>query len=101
MGIIEVILGFGPILFSGAIAGSLASYFAPTIIKKLKANFHHKRIDELYETYQHHPEQLAKKSPEVLKFFKDEKWKQCECSCCKWLRVHDSRYNKKKIEKVA
>lgn len=97
----EIILGFGPILFSGAVAGALASYFAPTVIRQLQANFHHKKIDELYATYQNEPDKLEKNSPEVLKFFKDEKWRECECSCCGWLRRQEAKRNKKNIKEAS
>lgn len=95
----NIILGFGPILFSGAIAGALASYFAPAIIKALKANFHHKRIDDLYDTYQHHPEKIAKRNPKLYEFFKDAQWQKCDCSCCEWMR---KKYGKKhnKVEQA-
>lgn len=85
MEIMEVILGYGPILFSGAVVGAIASYFAPEIIKKMKANFDHKRIMDLHDRYQKNPQQFAQKRPELAEFFKKKDWVNCECPNCLWM----------------
>lgn len=85
MDIMEIILGYGPILFSGAVVGAIASYLAPEIIKRLKANYDHKRIMEMHDRYEQNPKKFASTRPELASFFRKKEWTQCDCPNCVWM----------------
>ena len=70
MEIITILMGYGPILFSGAVVGAIVSYFGPEIIKALRTNFVHKRVLDLYEGFEKNPTPVEKNQPELAKFFK-------------------------------
>lgn len=85
MGIMEIILGYGSILFSGAAVGAIASYMAPEMIKRLKADMEHKKILDFYQGYRDNPEKFTADRPELAKFFVDKAWGECPCINCEWM----------------
>lgn len=93
--ILDILYGYVPILFSGAIVGAIVSFLGPTIIKKLRDNFIHQKIYNSYNKYQKNPQVIEKSKPELAAFFKDESWLKCPCPNCKWLA---KKVNKQSVE---
>lgn len=93
----EILKGFGPILFSGAVAGAIVSYLGPAIIKGMKSGFTHKKIIDLYYKYEKDPEYFAKKQPALKKFFDGEGWVDCPCANCRWFT---SKLEKSKADRA-
>lgn len=85
-GIGEILMGFGPILFSGAVFGAVLSYFGPEIIKRMKKNFAEKRVLDLYDRYKRNPRQFAVSQPKLSEFFEKEGWMDCDCPNCMTMR---------------
>jgi len=81
----ELLLGFLPILLSGAVMGAIISYLGPVIIKSLKEKFQHNKLKGLHEKYKGDPEHFAEKEPELKKFFDDKGYQSCDCPNCLWL----------------
>lgn len=85
MGILEILMGYGPILFSGAVIGAIASNMAPTVIKMMKDNFIHQRVSDLHHKYKQNPELVKKSNPELAAFLENKEWTKCTCPNCLWL----------------
>jgi hypothetical protein len=85
MEILDILMGYGPILFSGAVIGAIFSNLAPSIIKKMKDNFIHQRVLDLHTKYKRNPDLMKKTQPELAKFLENREWTSCTCQNCLWL----------------
>lgn len=95
MEILNILMGYGPILFSGAVIGGLISFAGPELINKLKANFNHQRVLDLYRDYEKNSTGFSEKHPALGSYFGKESWKTCECPNCRWLTKKVSKEAKK------
>lgn len=100
MDILDILMGYGPILFSGAVIGSIVSYFGPEIIKAMRTNFVHRRVMDLYDGFKKNPAQVEQNQPELANFFKQKAWEKCDCPNCEWLskKVKKSEKSQNKQE---
>lgn len=87
MEIVDILMGYGPILFSGAVLGAVVTFIGPFIINKLKVNFNHQRVLDLYNEYRKNEVIFTKKHPALAQYFAEHGYNSCDCANCQWLQT--------------